>query len=222
MTFEPVELRRPHYQNGWYSRSNYTPQQIAENAAWQALWTEFNEAIDRGDRVFVRVKNSNHKHYGSIALIEERLALRDWKSEETQGFRLGWDKRKNTLSAWTNYYSEIEWLRNYQGPTVYDFDRERGKPNDPKVECLKDRTGKQIKVGDFCCYILHHFQNSGAGIYFGTVTKFTKNGGTAYIKNIKLAESDRVEEKRVTYSENIVVLTKDLLDRMMMARLSLL
>lgn len=225
MTHTEVDLQKPYdyalHSYHWNRGAGNTPQQQKAIEDWKINWVLFNQAIDRGDAVYLKVTDPRHKHFGSIARVTERqeYGYNDWTKNEAAWLTLGWDKRKNAINEFS--YGSVRWLKDYQGPTVYDYDRTRGM-EPPRTEALKDRTGREIKVGDFCCYILHHFQTSGAGIYFGTVTKFSKNGNTAYVKNIKIEADDIVEEKRVTYSENIVVLTKDLLDRMMMARLSLL
>lgn len=223
-SYEVVNLRKPRPSHAYWSKTPLTPHEQMELDTWTADWAEFNEALDRGDRVVVQVVEHNHKHQNSTAVVKQREVLGwgsdgDWRQTDGVSLTLGWDKRKNSLSVWSAT-GDVVWLRGHTGETVYDYDRQRGMVKAENVT-LEDRTGRQIKVGDFCCYILHHFDRSGASIYFGTVTKFSKHGTTAYCKNIKLAEDDEVAEKRVTYSENIVVLTKDLLDRMMMARLAL-
>lgn len=126
-----------------------------------------------------------------------------------------WDGRKNRvnyLSAWN-----IMWLKGHEGGTVWSYET----PAVEKVDAV-DKLGREIKVGDFISYILYHFDGGGAaGIYYGKVTKITKDGNV-YAKNIKLAEDDRVDEKRIKDNDLIVVMTKDLMDRLMLARLSIL
>jgi hypothetical protein len=224
MTHTQVDLKKPYdyaaHSYHWQRGAGNTPQQQQAIDDWKVNWVLFNQALDKGEDVFVQITEARHKHFGSIAKITEREIYRgSWEEVDSVWLTLGWDKRKNAIREYS--YGSMVWLKDYQGPTVYDYDRSRGM-EPVRTDALKDRTGREIKVGDFCCYILHHFQTGGAGIYFGTVTKFSKNGNTAYLKNIKIEADDIVDEKRVTYSENIVVLTKDLMDRMMMARLSLL
>lgn len=126
-----------------------------------------------------------------------------------------WDGRKNRvnhLSGWN-----IMWLKGHEGGTVWSYE----SPEVEKVEAV-DKLGREIKVGDFISYILYHFDGDGAaGIYYGKVTKVTKDGNV-YAKNIKLDDEDRVDEKRIKDNNLIVIMTKDLMDRLMMARLSIL
>ena len=93
----------------------------------------------------------------------------------------------------------------------------------------RSRTGlglfatKPIKKGDFISYVLYHFDNgrNGAGIYYGKVTKI-EGDGTVHAKNIKLKDDDRVAEMRIKDNSLIVIMTKDLMDKLMLARLSIL
>lgn len=127
-----------------------------------------------------------------------------------------WDGRKNRvnyLSAWN-----IMWLKGHEGGTVWSYEAQAVE----KVEAV-DKLGREIKVGDFISYILYHFDNdrNAAGIYYGKVTKVTPQGNVS-AKNIKLGEDDVVAEKQIKDNSLIVIMSKDLMDRLMMARLSIL
>lgn len=127
-----------------------------------------------------------------------------------------WDGRKNKvnyLSAWN-----IMWLKGHEGGTVWSYEAQAVE----KVDAL-DKLGREIKVGDFISYILYHFDNdrNAAGIYYGKVTKVTPQGNV-YAKNIKLNEDDEVADKQIKDNSLIVIMSKDLMDRLMMARLSIL
>jgi hypothetical protein len=127
--------------------------------------------------------------------------------------RVRWEGRKNECEA--SIYN-VEWLKGYEGPCVWQF----GKKEQPQV-IATDRLGREIKVGDFCCYILHHFSNYGASTQFGTVTKIERDG-TVWAKNIALGEDESAHTKKINDNSTIVILTKDLMDRLMMAKLSTL
>ena len=128
-----------------------------------------------------------------------------------------WDKRKNKVDA-GNCYS-LMWLK--------DYDETLGtkwvwaKPDDDPAVTPQDKLGRDIKKGDFISYVLYHFDNgyNGAGIYYGKVTKI-ENDGTVHAKNIKLKDDDRVAEKRIKDNSLIVIMSKDLMDKLMIARLS--
>lgn len=127
-----------------------------------------------------------------------------------------WTGRKNRVNEL--YGRAMVWLKDYEGDTVWSFE----KPTVPKKPAY-DKLGREINVGDFISYILYHFDNAdnAAGIYYGKVTKIDYDG-TVIAKNIKLSETDKVAEKRIKDSSLIVIMSKDLMDKLMMARLSIL
>lgn len=124
-----------------------------------------------------------------------------------------WDDRNNKVtsrSAWS-----INWLKGHEGGTVWHY----GLPEVPQVEA-KDKLGRTLAVGDFISYILYQFDGDGAaGIYYGKVTKIEKDG-SVYARNIKLKSDDRQDEKRIKENGLIVIMTKDIMDQLMMAKLS--
>lgn len=130
-----------------------------------------------------------------------------------------WDGRTNKVDV-SNGWS-VSWLK--------DYDETKGtkwvwaKPDDPPAVMPKDKLGREIQKGDFISYILYHFDNdyNAAGLYYGKVTKI-ENDGTVWAKNIKLKEDDRVDEKRIKDNSLIVIMSKDLMDKLMLARLSIL
>ena len=128
-------------------------------------------------------------------------------------FKVSWEGRPKKLSC-SQY--ELIWLKDYTGPTVWKWEV-------PKVVAKPayDKLGRELKVNDFISYILYHFDNSGnaAGIYYGKITKIDADG-TVWAKNIKLKESDKQAEKVIKDNSLIVSMTKDLMDRLVMARLS--
>jgi hypothetical protein len=131
--------------------------------------------------------------------------------------KVKWDGRSNSIDAsWGAH-----WLKGYDASqgTKWVW----AKPEDPPAITPKDKLGREIKKGDFISYILYHFDNShnAAGIYYGKVSKI-ENDGTVHAKNIKLKEDDRVDEKRIKDNSLIVIMSKDLMDKLMLARLSIL
>lgn len=129
-----------------------------------------------------------------------------------------WDGRKNKIqfTGWGAYWISD---RKPEDGTVWAYE----KPEDvPQVEA-RDKLDREIKVGDFISYILYHFGNghNAAGIFYGKVTKIDKDG-TVYAKNIKLKDDDYVAEKRIKDNSLIVIMSKDLMDKLMLARLSIL
>lgn len=129
-----------------------------------------------------------------------------------------WDGRKNKVqfNGWG-----LSWIDDHDPKvgTVWVYAKPESKPTTPVLDKLK----REIKVGDFISYILYHFDNANnaAGIYYGKVSKIDSDG-TVYAKNIKLKDDDRVDEKRIKDNSLIVIMSKDLMDMLMLARLSIL
>lgn len=128
-------------------------------------------------------------------------------------FFVKWEGRRNEVQS--SAY-EIDYLPNYTGECKWVW----GKKENPKLVPL-DRLGREIKIGDFVCYILHHFYRSGASTQFGTVQKI-QNDGTVWAKNVALSDGEVSKLKRINDNNTVVILTKDLMDRLMMAKLSTL
>jgi hypothetical protein len=133
-------------------------------------------------------------------------------------YRAKWDGRRQEFDLRNGW--SAQWLKGYdpaQG-TLWKWE----KPAGPPAVVPKDKLGRDIQVGDFISYILYHFDNSrnAAGIYYGKVTKIDKDG-TVHAKNIKLKDTDVVDEKRIKDNSLIVIMSKDLMDKLMLARLSI-
>ena len=127
-------------------------------------------------------------------------------------FKVTWDGRSNHVDA--SAY-EIELLIGYEGPCVWQW----GKKEKPQV-LPYDRLGREVKVGDFACYILHHFGTCrGASTQFGTVQKIERDG-TVWAKNVALSDGEKSQLKRINDNATIVILTSDLMDRLMLAKLA--
>lgn len=162
---------------------------------------------------------SYHNHYnraGARSVIEEKIENFDLMKaiKVNINMTVKWDNRKNKVES-SGY--DVVWLKGHTGGTVWHY----GTPITPKVQAF-DKLGREIKEGDFISYILYHYDSRGAaGIYYGKVTKIT-NDGNVYAKNIKLQENDKVDEKRIKDNNLIVIMTKDLMDKLMLARLSIL
>ena len=128
-------------------------------------------------------------------------------------FTLKFDDRRNVLKpAWTG----LTWLKDYSGPTVWKNSTPPKKKLPPKK--VYDRLGREIKVGDFANYILYHYTVTGAGSYFGTITKIT-DSGKVFAKNIKLESKDQSEDKQIKDPSQITIMTKDLMDQLVLAKL---
>lgn len=134
-------------------------------------------------------------------------------------FLLTFDGRRNKLKP---PIDGMSWLKDYAGPTKWVDTTPPKKKLPPKI--VKDRLGRELSVGDFVSYILYHHTVSGAGIYFGTITKITDAGGV-WAKNINLGVKNpygipEVAEKQIKDPSQIVIMTKDLMDQLVLAKLS--
>lgn len=214
----------------------------AKAKAWREEMVDMVRMVLKGEPVYVRY-TTDKKRQGSIARI---TGFQNWNrilnprtsawyyrdpqepllTPETAGPEavtvegvynlspiLKWDGRSNCTKP-GGY--ELEWLKDYQGPTVWVYK----DPDVPEVTAT-DRLGREIKVGDFCCYILHHFNSYGASTEFGTVTKITKDG-KVFAKNVRLGGDEATAEKKINDNNTIVILTKDLMDQLMIAKLAAL
>lgn len=201
---------------------------------WQEEMADMVRMYIRGEPIYVRYK-TDPKRIGSIGRVKQitninnLIAGRSWYHtgyDKTQviedkvkpenmdyfSFKVGWDGRGNRTSP-SGY--EVEWLKGYKGPTVWIYQQTLV----PEVTAF-DRLEREIKVGDFVCYILHHFgKEYGASTQFGTVTKISKDGNV-YAKNVSLGSDEPSKEKKINDNKTIVILTKDLMDRLMMAKLA--
>lgn len=188
---------------------------------------DLHRRIMAGEKVYVKfTEYQDERRTGSIAYIS-RFGIREDHTYYRRGFygssaggptrptitniEVAWEGRKNTVSVWIY---DIKILTDYSGPSVWKWE----KPVGPLVQA-KDRTGREIKKGDFINYVLHHHVSYGTTIHFGTVSKVDRDG-TVWAKNVKVDEKETVAEKRIKNNENIVVLTKDLLDRLMLLKLA--
>lgn len=160
-----------------------------------------------------------YRSYYSANTFRERFDISKYTAKDINIERISqsvpvelkWDGRRNSPNISSHH---MYWLKGYSGPTNWVYEK-------PEVEniTVTDRLGREVKVGDFIAYVLYHFDITGAGIYFGKVTKVT-NDGTVWAKNIKLEADDIVDDKRIKDNQNIVIMTKDLMDQLMLARLS--
>lgn len=170
------------------------------------------------------VNRPNFRHSWSAPMgrvahtpAEQDAAVQQLAQIRTLYTDLQWDKRSNRPRFSTYEYS-VEYLPKYTGETVWKYDRDRAKRFAQKPAF--DRLEREIKVGDFCTYILYQFDGSGAaGIYFGTVTRIEKDG-QVFCKNVPLKSNERVAEKPVKDNRLITILTDDLMRQLMLAKLS--
>lgn len=205
----------------------------ADDKEWEKVATLFH-GYERKP-LYVRFVDPLNARFGSIARVVQysyyynphtaSSLTQAQKDQNTRSFamsknfsgELRWDGR-NSKPGFYSRSDLVEWLPDWKGGTVWQFDRERSKRVKPVVAL--DKLGREIQVGDFCTYILYQFQGrDAAGIYFGNVTKVEKDG-QVFCKNVKLTSSDRQAEMAIKNNNLITILTDDLMRQLMLAKLS--
>lgn len=130
-------------------------------------------------------------------------------------------KKRSNKVVYSNYdyYGDVVWLDERGDDEGTHWEWNLKPPTVTKVAV--DKLGEEIKVGDFISYILYHFDNAhnAAGLYYGKVTK-VENDGEVWAKNIKLSNDDKVEDKKIKDNSLIVKMSNDIMDKLMIARMS--
>lgn len=210
------------------------------NDVWLDHVADMYDDFYNGKSVYVRYSNpSDVRRTGSIARIQtmgydadylinggswyqpkatrkpySKATLRNSYNFINMGYStymLTWDGRYNQVTAYGN---EIEWLKDHTGGTEWVWQ----KPEVPKVIAY-DSLNREIKVGDFVVYVLHNASgDKGASAHFGNITKVEENG-QVWAKNVKIHDKEEVAEKRIKHNSNVTILTKDLMQQLMLAKL---
>ena len=130
-------------------------------------------------------------------------------------FDIYFDNRRKSLDA-SPYYNDIQWNPKYEGPVVWKWTKKEAKPHKE----ILDRLGNPLKAGDFIAYVSKTYYSSGTGdLFFGFIEKTTP-GGLAYVKNIKLSDTDTQRSTRISNPSKVTKLNKDVLNQLMLRRLT--
>jgi hypothetical protein len=125
-----------------------------------------------------------------------------------------WDGRRNKVAPYAN---EVEFLPNYQGPTVWQWNKGPAVEKPPAIIAY-DHLGQELEKGQFVCFVHRRYGN--VAMKFGTVTRFTDKGGV-FIKTLKLRDGDaKSEEVRALDMEDVIICNDKLIPRLVMARLA--
>jgi hypothetical protein len=214
------------------TRPSFSSATKAEWLAYEAMIAELRRLDNIGAPIYVTFNEyADQRRQNSVGRMHEfkiltrpvrRFYSNRKQMQNHQGLRGTYDVILSFISIkWDGrpgYYKasplELVWLKDYQGPTVWKWE----KPQGPLV-IPRDRTGREIVVGDFLTYILYHHDSHGSGIYFGSVTKIDRDG-TIWARNVKVNETETTVIKRIKNNSETAVLTTDLLDRIMLLKLS--
>jgi hypothetical protein len=213
-----------------YSYYYTVDKNTAKYREWIADIKQFINDIAVGNPVYVEYKSSNSAgRAGTIARVkgfsERNIAAdvihditlyieRPYRLELLQ-LEIEFDDRKNKLKP---QLDDIVWLKGYSGPTVWQHNPPPPKPKAP-LNPIYDRLGREVKLGDFVSYAMTWYNTSKINVYFGTVTKISDRN-VVYCTNIKLDDDDTVTEERIKDNSSMVLITKDLIDQLMIKRLS--
>ena len=215
-------------------KKNYPWMQTANTSDWERLAAEWLDNQANRKPIYVRFVDPCSARFGSIAKIVHH-SYSSWSNfsrntvAQTQSAILNLARNKlisgelrfSKRNSKPSFYSRgecVEWLPNYTGDTVWQYDRERAQRVVAKP--AYDKLNREIQVGDFCTYILYQFDGAGAaGIYFGNVTRIDKDG-QVFCKNVSLKPNDKVAEKAIKDNKLITILTDDLMKQLMLAKLS--
>lgn len=201
----------------------YTPLASKGRVAGLREFKEMENAFKNGQAVYVQFvadQGIHRKRLGSIARVLNYTTMDYFPDYHLSGFpelhceiKVGWDDNRKTSTLRSN---EFFWLPDHTGDTFF---RET-IPEKPAIPELKDQLGCVIKVGDFVSYILYGQSYDGAaGIFFGTITNITTKG-KVYAKNLKIGNVKFSEEKLIRNHNQIVIITNDLMDQLVLAKLS--
>lgn len=177
MTTEAISLKNP-YPNG------VVPEQEHLLESFISLIDEIRDKILAGERVYIRITAGERK--GSIAYVkqldpaygdeEPRIShdrmFRNNTSRISNAYLnliLRWDKRRNRIK-WPTYNS-CEYLRGYEGPTVWEkFDKKAAEKKMLEETKVLDRDGNILKEGDRVLYINARY-SCGASLDRGIIKK---------------------------------------------------
>jgi hypothetical protein len=197
---------------------------------WIADIKLFINDIALGNPVYIEYKSSNSAgRSGTIAKVKgfskdnsieeirsniSEYLERPYRLEYLQ-IEVSFDDRKNKLKP---KIGDFVWLKGYSGPTVWQYTPPVPQPRDPPKPIF-DRLGREVKLGDFVSYAITWYNTSRIDVYFGSVTRISERN-VVYCTNIKLNDDDSITEERIKDNSSMVLITKDLIDQLMIKRLS--
>lgn len=226
MTAVPVSLNISDYNISAYN--SFSSLVKSKRIEYIDAYLEFLKDIEDGKDVYVEYRNSAGRD-GSIAKVYEvenpsrilsgSIALKDVTSsiysfQRNIKFKVKFDDRKNRILA-TPYNSV--WLQGYSGPTVWNYTKPIPKST-YKKKALLDRFGCELKEGDFVCFA-YSITKRKAMTAYGHISKISATN-TCYVKNIKLNDKESVREYQILDNSSLILMTEDLMDKIMIARLS--
>lgn len=189
--------------------------------------TEIMDMLARNEPVYVQFHANQGVHRKRETGIARVHSIQSCSHYVQARFVVCWDDRPNKVNV---DYGEVAWLKGYQGPTVWKWTVD--VDDRPQVSEVKDRLGETIHVGDFVSFA---FNTSGElDLMLGKVTKITDKGDV-YCLNQEIgtetkhqpawmggvAHTPAIKERLIRDpSKSLMVMTNDLMDRILMAKLA--
>jgi hypothetical protein len=182
------------------------------------------DALHSGDTtkpIYVKFVTDKRRG-GSVGVIRKMTMVvspprRYYENEEVtySDIEVGFDDHKSVIKI--SNTDAIEWLQDYEGPTKYLFDKE--KVEKKVIPDVVDKLGVEVKPGVFISFVEKNYR--GLTVHFGNVTRINHNG-TVWATNMRLQDGDCQDEIRIADSKTIVVMTRDLMDRLTIKKMSVL
>ena len=191
--------------------------------AMEILYRDIKKKVDEGEPVYV--KFNDYRREGSVGrIIKFEYSSYRRKSPWHNGTEylnlslselvIGWDGRRNKVNP---YISEIRYLPDHSGGTVWAWEKPDPKEKPPKI-IPYDHLGEEIMEGQFVCFV--HRKYGIIDLMFGTVSRTTDKGGV-FVKSLKLRDNDPPASEKKAYSaDDLVIVNDKLLSRLVMARLA--
>jgi hypothetical protein len=170
--------------------------------------------ITSGDPIYVRFHDSRRQ--GSIGLLKNITVNKITFRTDVYYFNdieIEWTGRSNKVKP---HSSEIEILEHYAGPTVWAWEQTVKSP--VVIPTIKDHLDAEVAIDDFVSFVSRKYGR--VKLHFGNVTRVTESG-RVWVKTLKLRDQDTAaQEVKVHDTDTIVKIGKDLMDRLILARMS--
>jgi hypothetical protein len=209
---------RVHYL-GYYNRSGDTEH--------QRVFKVLSDRLGAGQPIYVRWRSDDRRE-GSVGLLSkfEVEDISHWYSPRwgpttsTKGLyfqindcEVTWTGRRNVVKPMAH---ELEFLEDWEEGSVWAWNTAPAQPK-PPIPTITGHLGEEIVIDDFVSFVSRRYGT--VKLHFGNVARINHNG-TVWVNTLKLRDDDSPQEVKVHDPDTIVKIGKDLIDRLMMARLA--
>lgn len=207
----------------WYGYGGHRSASTDEVKEYLRVMTVINDRLQSDEPVYIRFDDG--RRAGSVAKIVscdfQKETSHSWYSRYTKpdydriyidNIVAKWDGRSNKVSP---YRSEIEFLEDWTEGTKWAWTVKA--PGTRTIPTIEDHLGEEVQVNDFVSFVSKKY--GYVNLHFGNVSRINFNG-TVWVNTLKLRDEDVPQEMKVHDTDTIVKIGKDLIDRLMMARLA--